>query len=113
MTSPVRRKRPAGGALANHPQPADVQRPDGNKAKPTGRQAAQLVADPRFRRRMQRFHALGSRVAAELLAQLAAEHDCRAEIEHFLDRAVENEEAIRAFGFNEWPELPLRAVPRR
>lgn len=61
---------------------------------------------------MERFWPLGSRVAAELLAQLAASHDCRSEIERFLDRAVENETAIREFGFDKWPPLPLRQVPR-
>src|SRR4051812_40606485 len=104
MPSPERRKRPPARMGA----PADQQQRSVNKKKSSGAQAAQLVADPRFRRRVQRLERLGSRITGELLAQLAAEFGCRPEIERFIDRAVENEEAIRAFGFDRWPPLPMR-----
>ena len=73
-------------------------------------QAAALVADPRFRRRVQHLERLGNRVTGELLAQLAVEHDCRPMIERWIDRAIEHEDQIKAFGLHEWPPLPLRAV---
>src|SRR4051794_13717005 len=54
--------------------------------------AAELVADLAFRRRVQLFWPLGSRLTAELLAEIAAKHGCRIEIERFLDRAVAHED---------------------
>jgi hypothetical protein len=103
-----RRRRPAGtpDALKDHHQHA------GNKPKSTGAQAAALIADVRFRRRVQHLERLGNRVAGELLARLAVQYGCLPMIEKFIDAAVENEPAIRAFGVDRWPPLPMRAVPR-
>lgn len=108
MTSPKRRKRPGTGALGNHPQHSNA---GVIKAKGAGAQAAQLVADPRFRRRVQHLERLGNRVTGELLAQLAVEFGCLPQIERFLDAAAENEAAIRQYGFDKWPDLPLRVAP--
>lgn len=98
--SPQKRERPAlagTGTLENQPNNTAA-----NNRKHTGKQAA-LVSDPRFRRRVEAFWPLGSRIAAELLARLAAEHDCRTAIERFLDAAIEHEQAIKAFGLDRWP----------
>ena len=97
MSPPKRRKRPGQGAPETQPNNNAA----ANKPKRAGAQA--LVADPRFRRRMERFWPLGPRITAELLARLAAEHDCRAEVERFLDAAVENAAAIKAYGLDRWP----------
>jgi hypothetical protein len=104
---PKRRKRPHGslGALEDHQK-----RPAHTRNSP-GAQAA-LVADPTFRRRVQRLYPLGDRVLALLLAHLAVEHDCRTEVERLLDRVIDNEAAIRAFGLvDRWPPLPTRGAP--
>jgi hypothetical protein len=105
MPSPERRKRPGKGALDTK-----LQRPT-HKTPSRPAQAATLVGDPVFRRRVQRVYPLGGYVIAHLLAELAIRHDCRGEIERFLDGAIENEPAIRAFGIDQWPPLPLRGVP--
>jgi len=109
MSPPAkRRRRPAGnlGALVDRHQHAAISPHRG------GAQAAQLVADPRFRRRVQRFWPLGDRITAHLLAEIAVKHDCLGDVERFLDAAYEHKDAIQTFGIDRWPPLPLRAVSR-
>ena len=74
-------------------------------------QAAALVSDPAFRRRMQRFWPLGSYVGAHLLAELAVQHGCLGRIEQFCDRVDDLGEALVELGLDQWPPLPLRVVP--
>ena len=106
---PKRRRRPTGQVGA---QVVNQHNSSGalNKPKRAGAQAAKLISDVRFRRRVQHLERLGNRVVGELLAKLAAEHDCAVEIERFIDAAIEHEDAIKAFGFDRWPPLPMRIV---
>ena len=106
---PKRESRPAS---TGRPISKTTSSSPANNSKRGGAQAAQLISDPRFRRRVQNLERLGSRITGELLAKLAAEHDCRGEIERFIDRCVEREDVIRKLGFDQWPPLPLRQVPR-
>jgi hypothetical protein len=107
MARTKRRKRPAAASRGASVQTLNTTR---NKPLSTGAQAAALVADVAFRRRVQRFWPLGDRVLAELLAQLAVHHDCRDEVEHFLVRAAELDDVIPRLGGDRWPTLPLRVV---
>lgn len=94
MSSPKQRKRPGQGAPDN-PQKRAV-----NTRTPAAAQG--LAANPRFRARVERFWEFGPGIAALLLARLAAEHDCRPQIEKYLDACIENAAAIKAYGLG-WP----------
>lgn len=105
-------KREAARRATGRPISKTTSSSPANNSKRGGAQAAQLIADVRFRHRIEHLERLGNRITGELLAKLAVEHDCRGEIERFIDRCVEREEVIRKLGFDKWPPLPLRAVPR-
>ena len=75
--------------------------------------AADVVADLRFRRRVERLHRLGPRVTAELLAELGAELGVQTPIDQKLAAYVEiGPEALEAAGGDKFWPVPLREVPR-
>lgn len=67
----------------------------------------------RFRRDVDRLHALGPRVLYEALCEFGADRLCRFEIEELVARyAALDPERVRIVGADRWPALPpLRAVP--
>ncbi len=79
--------------------------------RPVGRVAAQVVADLRFRRRVERVHVLGPRVTAELLAELGAERSIMTLIDGKLERYAElDPEAVEATGAGDFWPAPLHEV---
>ena len=75
--------------------------------------AAEIVADLKFRRQVERVHALGARVTAELLAELGAERSIQTIIDRKLDTyAALDPEAIEAAGADRFGSLPIHEVPR-
>ena len=76
-----------------------------------GAVAAEVVADLRFRRKVQRFHRLGDRVLGEFLAEIGAERSIMTAIDRKLARYAEIEpEAIEAAGGGGFWPLSLRVV---
>ena len=66
--------------------------------------AADIVADLRFRRRVERLHRLGPRAVAELLAEIGAERSITTTINQKLDRYTElDPAALEAAGGDFWP----------
>ena len=80
--------------------------------RPAGPIAAKVVADLRFRRRMEALHAMGPRVMAELVAEIVAAPLDQFTIEERLDRflAISND-ALDASGGDRFPPAPLHEVP--
>ena len=75
--------------------------------------AADIVADLKFRRQVERLHALGPRATAELLAELGAERSIATIIDQKLTTYVElDPAAIEAAGGEKFWLAPLREVPR-
>ncbi len=81
--------------------------------RPTGEVAAGVVADLTFRRKVERLHALGPRVTAELLAEIGAERSIQTIIDRKLDRftGLAPEALEIAGGDRFWPS-PLSEVPQ-
>ncbi len=79
----------------------------------TSTHAAEVAADPEFRRQVERLHSLGARVTAEFLAELGVERSIRTLIDQKLATYAELDpkaiEAVEATGF--WP-APLHEVRR-
>ena len=76
-----------------------------------GEDEAEVVADLRFRRKVQRLHGLGPRVLAELLAEIAAERNIRVVVERKLDRFTNLDPgALNATGGDHFPPTPLHTV---
>ena len=76
-----------------------------------GEVAAEIVAQLRFRRQVERVHALGPRVLAELLAEIAVERSIRVIVERKLDRfAGLDPDALNATGGDQFPPTPLHLV---
>ena len=74
--------------------------------------AADVVADLRFRRRVERLHRLGPRAVGELLAELAAARSIMTAIDRKLATYVELDPAtIEAAGGDTFWPAPLREVP--
>ena len=75
--------------------------------------AADVVADLRFRRQVERLHAKGPRLLAELLAELGAERSIQATIDEKVARYVDiPTEALDAAGGNAFWPPPLHEVER-
>ena len=75
------------------------------------RSAAEVVADLRFRRQVERVHLLGPRVTAELLAEIGAERSIQTVIDQKLDRYAElNLEALQATGGDRFWPVPIHEV---
>ena len=78
-----------------------------------GQIAAEVVADLRFRRRVQRVHDRGVRVLAEMLAEIGAERSIQTVINRKLDRYAEiDPEALEATGGDDFWQPPLHGVDR-
>jgi hypothetical protein len=85
--------------------------PECGRLRSIGRIAAEVVADLRFRRKVQRLHRLGDRVLGELLAHLGAKHSIQTSIEQTVEHFAELElETLQATGGDEFPVVPLREV---
>ena len=78
---------------------------------PTGQAAAEVVADLRRRRHVQRLHRLGDRALAELLAEIGAERGITTIIDRKLERYAELEpKALEAAGGDDFWPVPVREV---
>ncbi len=79
--------------------------------RPDGPIAAEVVADLRFRRKVQRVHRLGDRVFGELLAEIGAERGITTIIDQKLERYAELEpETIEAAGGDDFWQPPIHEV---
>ena len=75
--------------------------------------AADVVADLRRRRQVERLHRLGPRAVGELLAEISAERSIGTAIDRKLATYAELElEAIEAAGGEKFWPVPLREVQR-
>ncbi len=75
--------------------------------------AAEIVADMKFRRRVQRLHGLGDRVLGEFLAEIGAERSIQTVINKKLDVYTELEPgAVEATGGGDFWPAPLHEVRR-
>ena len=81
--------------------------------KSIGSVAAEIVANMRFRRKVERVHSLGPRVTAELLAEIGAERNIRTVIDNKLERyAALDPEAVTVTGGDDfWPAPLTEAKP--
>ena len=78
-----------------------------------GQIAAEVVADLRFRRKVQRLHRQGPRVVGEFLAEIGPELGVQTPIDRKLDADAEIEpEVIEAAGGDEFWQPPLHGVDR-
>ena len=78
-----------------------------------GQIAAEVVADLRFRREVQRLHRLGDRVLGELLAHLGAKHSIQTSIEQTVEHFTEiDSEVLQATGGDDFWQPPLHGVGR-
>ena len=81
--------------------------------RPIGRIAAEVVADFRFRRKVQRIYKLGPRAVGELLAEIGAERSITTIIDQALDRYTElDPAAIESAGGDKFWPAPLHEVRR-
>ena len=81
--------------------------------QPFGPIAAEVVADLRFRRRVQQVHRLGDRVFGELLAEIGAEQGIQTIIDQKLSRYADlDPEALEVAGGDKFWPAPLHKVPR-
>ncbi len=79
--------------------------------RPDGPIAAEVVADLRFRRKVQRVHRLGDRVFGELLAEIGAERGITTIIDQKLERYAELEpETLEAAGGDDFWQPPIHEV---
>ncbi len=78
---------------------------------PIGAIAAEVVADLRFRLKVQRLHRLGDRVLCELLAHLGAKHSIQTSIEQMVEHFAElDPETLQATGGDRFWQPPLHGV---
>lgn len=77
------------------------------------RAAAEMLADMRFRRKVQHLRRLGDRALTEFLAELGAERSIQTVIDSKLDRYVDlDAEALAAAGGDRFWPAPLREIRR-
>ena len=124
MTEPPKRReaRPAGNGCApqdfiavdNSDAPEySADRPNSQGFRPLGTVAAVIVSGLRFRRQVERVHALGPRVTAELLAELGAERSIATIIDRKLAIYADlDPEVIAAAGGDDFWPAPLHEVLR-
>ena len=104
--------RPLGGVLlSGFDTPRDNPPVRKTQARPIGPVAAQVVADLRFRRQVERLHRLGDRVLTEFLAEIAVERGITTIIDRKLATYVDLDPAALEAGGGDtfWP-VPLRGV---
>ena len=78
-----------------------------------GSAAAEIVSDLQYRQTVERVHSLGSRVLAELLAELGIERKIMPGIREKLERYANiDPQALRALGGDKFSPAPLREVRR-
>ena len=99
------------------PQPrkkhARPRRRSHRKLIPIGPIAAEIVANRKFQRQVERVHALGPRVTAELLAEIGAERGITSIIDSKLNTyAGLDPKAIEATGGDGFWPLPLHEIRR-
>ena len=81
--------------------------------QPIGQIAAEVMADLRRRRKVQRLHRLGDRVLGEFLAELGAERGIPTIIDRKVDTYVElDPEVLEAAGGDQFPPAPIHGVER-
>ena len=74
-------------------------------------QPADVVADPRFQRQVERLHRLGPRATAELLAEIGVERSIQTVIDSKLAIYTELDPAtIEAGGADRFWPIPIREV---
>ena len=79
--------------------------------EPFGPIAAEVVADLRFRRQVQRLHRQGDRVLGESRAELGAERSIMTLIDQKLDTSAELEpETLEVTGGDGFRPVPVRKV---
>ena len=73
--------------------------------------AAETVGDLRFRRQVERLHAKGPRLTAELLAEIGAERSLTSLIEAKVEKYADiNDAALNLTGGRSFPPNPLHGV---
>lgn len=108
-TQRVQGSLPAGFDPAAHPVIA--RHIFGVEPFPIGPIAAEVVADMRFRQRVQYLHRLGPRAVGELLAELGAERSIMTLIDQKLDTyAALDPKTLEVTGGDKFWPLPLRGV---
>ena len=99
------------GPSTDRAPPSQIQRPSDDFCRPIGEVAVDLVADLHFRRQVEQL-CEKPRLAAELLAEVAAEHSTRAEIERKPDHYLSLDRAtLAALRADRFPPVPLHRVP--
>ena len=79
--------------------------------RPVGPNAAEVVADLKFRRQVEHLHVLGPRVLAETLAHLGAKHNIQTSVERTVEYFGELEpEALDAVGGDRFWPAPVHEV---
>ena len=79
--------------------------------KRLGHITAAIVADVRFRRKVERLHARGPRAVLEVFAEIGARRSIMTTIDQTLDRHLAvPEQALEATGGDQLPPAPLHAV---
>ena len=78
-----------------------------------GKVTAEIVADLRFRRQVERLYRLGPRVVGEVFAHLGAKHGIQTSIEQTIECFAELEpKALEATGGDHLPPVPLHIIRR-
>ena len=78
-----------------------------------GAKAAEIIANMKFCRQVERLHRLGPRVTAELLAEIGTERSIQTVIDRKLERYIElDAEALTATGGGRFWPVSLREVER-
>ena len=78
-----------------------------------GELAAEIVCNIKFRRRIERLHAMGPRLFTEMLAELAASHSLGTVIDQSLDRYLAlDDTALDITNGRKLPPAPLYEVSR-
>ena len=81
--------------------------------RPIGQISAEIVADMKFRRRVQRVHQLGDRVFGEMLAEIGAERGIQTIIDEKLKKYADlDPEVLEAAGGDRFPPVPIHGVER-